>query len=81
MRRPRKDQRYLLVQSAQTLSDAFELRQPGPLRSRAQLAGRLIPGLRLQGLTEQARLSQHAFAFQAVGLLVMLVPGVQFAGG
>ena len=69
------------MQSTQTLSEAFQLRQPIPFRSRAQRAGRLVPGLRLQGLTEQAGLGQHAFALQVVGLLVVLVPGVQLTGG
>jgi hypothetical protein len=63
------------------LTDTFQLRQPGPFRSRAQRVVLVFLGLRLQGLTEQAGLSQHAFAFQAVGLLVILVPGRQLAGG
>jgi hypothetical protein len=68
------------VQSTQTLREAFQLRQPGPFRSCAQLAGRLISVLCLQGLTEQAGLGQHAFALQLVGLLIVLVPDVQLAG-
>ncbi len=59
----------------------LQLCQPGPFRSRTQIAGRLVPGLRLQGLTEQAGLGQHAFPFQVVGLLIVLIPGVQLAGG
>ena len=80
MRNARKDQWRLLVESTQALSDTLQLRQPGPFRSRAQHFVRLLLGLGLQGLTEQARLSQHAFAFQAIGLLVMLVPAVQLTG-
>lgn len=75
-RNARKDLRYLLLQSPQTLSDAFQLRQPSPFRSRAQFTGHLVLGLAAQGLTEQPGVGQHAFAFGAVGLLVMLVPGV-----
>jgi hypothetical protein len=63
------------------LADAFDLRQPGAFRSGAQRPGLLLAGIGLQGLTEQVRLSQHALALLAVGLLVVLVPGAQLAGG
>ncbi len=58
------------------LTDLFYRRQPGPLGPCAQRFGCLFLGLHLQGLTEQAGLFQHALALLAIGLLVMLVPGV-----
>jgi len=61
-------------------SDTLELRQPGPFRSGPQRLVLLFPGLGLQGLTEQLRLTDHAFAFWPVGLLVMLEPARQLPG-
>jgi len=41
----------------------------------------LLAGIGLQGLTEQVRLGQHALALLAIGLLEVLIPGTQLAGG
>ena len=86
LQRPRlrdalKDQRHLLVQPPQALSDTHQLRQPGPFRPRTQCLVRLFPGLGLQGLTEQLGLRDHAIAFCAIGLLIMLEPARQLPGG
>jgi len=80
-RRPRKDLRYLLAQATQTLSDVFYLGQPGPFRAAPQCLVGLLLGLRLQGLTEQARLAHQPFPGRPIGLLVMLIPSAQLAGG
>jgi len=77
----RKDQRRLLVQPTQTLGDTPQLRQPSPFRPCTQRLVLLFPGLRLEGLTEQVGLADHALAFGSVGLAVMLVPDRQLPGG
>ncbi len=76
LRDTRKDQRRLTVQPTQALADAFQLGQPGPFRPSVQFSGFQVLVFCLQGLAEQAGLSQHAFPFQVVGLPVVLVPGV-----
>jgi hypothetical protein len=55
--------------------------QPGPFRAAPQCLVGLLLGLRLQGLTEQARLAHQPFPGRPIGLLVMLVPRTQLAGG
>ena len=63
------------------MANAFDLRQPRPFRSRPQHPRLLLVDVGLKGLTEQVRLGQHALALSAVGLLEVLVPGAQLAGG
>lgn len=63
------------------MGDAFDLRQPRPFRSRSQLVGLLFTASSLQRLTEQEWPGEHARALAAIGLVEVLVPGVQLAGG
>ncbi len=76
-----KEPGHLLAQAAEELTDAFQIRPPGPFRPLAQALGRGLLVAGVQGLEEQARLGDHLLAPRAVRALVMAVPALQLTQG